>query len=88
MLKKRILCLVLCFSVFVSCAFYKPRQAYAFAATATVAGLALTLAAACGITFLGDSEQISLSIDKFLDDNPEQEAFINLLSSKYLVSDA
>lgn len=37
---------------------------------------------------MGDSEQISLSIDKFLDDNPEQEAFINLLSSKYLVSDA
>ena len=82
MLKKRILCLVLCFSVFVSCAFYKPRQAYAFAATATVAGLALTLAAACGITFsVADSGLIDDGINEFLKSNPEHEAFLSELIS-------
>lgn len=84
MLKKRILCLVLCFSVFVSCAFYKPRQSYAFAATATVAGLALTLAAACGITFSTvDTGLIDDTINDFLKSNPEQESFLaELLSLK------
>ena len=85
MLKKRILCLVLCFSVFVSCSFFKPKDVYAFAPALTVAGVALALASACGLTFYGTSSDIEEQISSFLSANPDQETFITTLISDHSV---
>lgn len=86
-MKKRFICflLVFCF-LFTS---LTPRKTYGFVVAApTLINIAIALISACGITWaVSDSGLIEDTVQKFLDDNPEQALFLESLRNDLLNPD-